>query len=89
MFIHVTCAHCGYIDYLTVGEYLLHDTALISFCLGHDVDVTSGPIWNFEFAATDTCVTMGQTDPWTSIFTYLDADTIQIDDSLVTTTSFD
>lgn len=90
VFIHRTCDHCGFIDYLTVGEYLLlRNTALISFCLAHDVDVTAGPLWGFEFAATDTCVTVEQTEPWAVSFVLvLDDETLEIrlDETLSATT---
>lgn len=77
--IHRVCDHCGDIDYLTAGEYLLQNTPLVSFCLSHGVDVTSGPIWDFEFAATGKHASVEQTDPWEIKFTLpLSEDTLRI-----------
>lgn len=88
LFVHRRCGHCGYIDYLTVGEYLLTEPALVSFCLDHGVDVVSTPIWELPFAATDEAVTVADTDPWTVRFALdLDGDTLElrVDEGLSTT----
>lgn len=85
VFIHRTCDHCRYIDYLTVGEYLLQNASLIKFCLNHDIDVTTGATWDFEFAATDKYVTVEDKDPWLIKFTpQINDDTlvIQLDATL-------
>jgi Zn ribbon nucleic-acid-binding protein len=88
VFVHRRCDHCGYIDYLTVGELLLQEPALVGFCLEHGVDVVSQPIWELPFAATDECVTVEQTEPWTVRFSLtLDGETLElrVDDDLSTT----
>lgn len=78
LFVHRRCDHCGYIDYLTVGEYLLQDPELVAFCLEHGLDVLSKPIWELPFAATDECVTVEQTEPWTVRFSLtLDGETLE------------
>lgn len=58
------CSHCGNKDNLTVGELLLGEPRVISFCLDHGVDVTTTPIWEIPFAATDRHTTVRSTDPW-------------------------
>lgn len=59
-----TCDHCGHVDNLTVGELLLRDADLVSFCNERGLDVTTTPIWELEFAATDRRTTVNATDPW-------------------------
>lgn len=59
------CSHCGNKDNLTVGELLLREPRVISVCLDHGVDVTTTPIWELPFAATDRHTTVRSTDPWT------------------------
>lgn len=58
------CAHCGNKDNLTVGELLLRDAELIGFCNERGLDVTTTPIWELPFAATDRRTTVRSTDPW-------------------------
>lgn len=58
------CSHCGNKDNLTAGELLLRDPRLISFCLDYGLNVTTTPIWEIEFAATDRHTTVRSTDPW-------------------------
>lgn len=58
------CSHCGNKDNLTVGELLLRDPRLVSFCLEHGLDVTTTPIWEIEFATTDCHTSVRSTDPW-------------------------
>jgi hypothetical protein len=62
--VHRGCEHCGHIDYLTVGELLLRDPALVSFCFSHGQDVTSERLWDLAFAMTDDHVTVRDRDPW-------------------------
>ncbi|MFC3959622.1 DUF7351 domain-containing protein [Halovivax cerinus] len=59
------CAHCGNKDNLTVGEFLCADAGLIAFCHERGLDVTTTPLWELPFAATDRAVTVETTDPWT------------------------
>ncbi len=66
--IHRACDHCGNIDYLTVGEYLLTDAGLIAFCHERGVDVLDGPLWTLSFVATDEAVDVLGTDPWEVAF---------------------
>lgn len=66
--LHRGCDHCGNLDYLTVGEYLLTDADLVAFCHDRGVDVLEGPIWELSFVATDEAVTVRETDPWRVAF---------------------
>lgn len=76
--INRSCDHCNHRNYLRVGEALLADPGLVSFCHEREVDVTK-PIWNLEFAATDRCVTVRSTDPWDVVFRLtLDGDTLEL-----------
>lgn len=79
------CDHCGERNYLKLGEVLLRDPALISFCYGHALDVTTTPIWELEFTVTDRYVTIRSTDPWKiELRLTLDDDTLElvVDDDL-------
>jgi hypothetical protein len=67
-FVHAECGHCDFLDYLTVGEYLLDDPALVAFGVDHGLNVTEGPIWEREFAATDDCVSIEARNPWSVAF---------------------
>ncbi|UWG51310.1 putative transcriptional regulator, contains HTHdomain [Halalkaliarchaeum sp. AArc-CO] len=58
------CRHCGNKDTLTVGETMLGDAELIGFCHRHGLEVTTTPIWELEFAATDRGVSVRSKDPW-------------------------
>lgn len=83
--INRSCDHCGRIDILRVGEALLADPGLLSFCHGHGLDATTMPIWRLEFAITDRNVTVRSTDPWEVAFRLtLDGDTLElvVDDEL-------
>lgn len=63
VYVYRSCDHCGAQRYLSVGEALLTDQELISFCHERGVDVLSTPLWELEFAATDRTVTVRSTDP--------------------------
>lgn len=79
------CDHCGNMDNPTVGELLLRDSELVSFCHERGLDVANTPIWDLEFAATDRHVTVHSTDPWEASLTVsLDSDTLEltVDESL-------
>lgn len=58
------CDYCGNTDFLNIGELLLRDPYVISFLLDQGLDVTTTPIWELEFAATDRCTTVQSDDPW-------------------------
>lgn len=58
------CAHCGNMDYLTAGEILLSEPAVISFFHQRGTDITRRPIWEIPFAATDLQTTVTGRDPW-------------------------
>jgi hypothetical protein len=62
--IEFNCSHCGNMDYLTAGEFLLGEPALISFCHERGEDLTSVPIWELPFASTDLHTTVHSRDPW-------------------------
>lgn len=86
-FVHFSCDHCGYLDYLTVGELLLQHPAVVQFCLTHDVPVVEAPHWELEFVATDTAVSIAGRDPWQVRFTpTFGGETLEVlvDDSLAT-----
>lgn len=79
------CTHCGNKDNLTVGELLLREPELISFCFDRGLDVTRTPIWGIEFAATDRCTTVRSQEPWNvAVAVELDNErlTLAIDESL-------
>jgi hypothetical protein len=58
------CDHCGDQRYLSVGEVLLTDAELVSFCHERGLDVLSTPLWEMEFAATDRSLAVRSRDPW-------------------------
>lgn len=64
VYVYRPCDHCGDQRFLSVGEALLADTGLVSFCYERGLDVLSTPLWELEFAATDRYVTVRSTDPW-------------------------
>lgn len=73
------CTHCGNMDNLTLGELLLRDPELVSFCHERGLDVARTPIWDVEFAATDRHVTVHSEDPWeVSLAVTLDGDTLEL-----------
>ena len=79
------CSHCGNKDNLTVGELLLREPRVVSFCLENGLDVTRTPIWEIEFAATDRHTTVRSTDPWAvAVSVGFDDDqlTLVVDESL-------
>lgn len=79
------CDHCGNMDNLTVGELLLRDPELVSFCHQRGLDVANTPIWDLEFAATDRYVTVHSESPWELTLTIsLAGDTLElsVDESL-------
>lgn len=79
------CSHCGNKDNLTVGELLLREPRLIAFCLDNGLDVTTTPIWDLEFAATDRHTSVHSIDPWeVAVTVTFDDDrlTLVVDESL-------
>ena len=79
------CDNCGHNDHLLVGEALLADAGLVSFCYERGLDATTTPIWELEFAATDRYTTVRSTDPWkVELAVELDGDTLTlvVDDEL-------
>ncbi|AHG05211.1 hypothetical protein HALDL1_06545 [Halobacterium sp. DL1] len=77
--VHQSCGHCGSQMYVSVGEALLYDPALISFCYERGLDVTSEPVWHLEFAMTDRCVSVRSRDPWAvALAVELDGDTLEL-----------
>jgi len=74
-----SCDHCGHRNYLKVGEALLRDPDLVSFCRERGLDVTATPIWELAFAATDRHVTVRSTDPWeVALEVELDGETLEL-----------
>lgn len=65
---HRGCDRGGHLDYLTVGECLLREPALVAFCLRHGEDVTDRRLWDLRFAMTDDAVTVTSRDPWRVAF---------------------
>lgn len=59
-----SCDHCGNRHYLSVGLSLLYNSTLIAFFEDHDIDITTVPHWELEFAMTNDTVTVDDTDPW-------------------------
>jgi hypothetical protein len=73
------CANCGNKDNLTVGELLLREADLVSFCNARGLDVTTTPIWDLAFAATDRHTTVRSTDPWeVAVAVELDGDVLEL-----------
>jgi hypothetical protein len=64
VFVFHACDHCGNQDYRTVGEALLYRPEVVCFFADRDVNVTTPPTWELEFAATDRYLTVHATDPW-------------------------
>lgn len=58
------CDHCGDQLFLSVGEVLLYDPGVVSFCHERGLDVLNTPHWEIPFAATDETVSVLDTDPW-------------------------
>lgn len=67
IYVYRSCDHCGAQIYLSIGESLLPDPGLISFCYDHGVDVLSTPLWELKFAATDRHVTVQSSEPWSFV----------------------
>jgi len=77
--VHRGCGHCGHLDYLTVGETLLRDPALVAFCFEHGEDVTTTRLWDLEFAMTDHAVDVRDRDPWrVALVLERDADRLEL-----------
>lgn len=71
--------------FMSVGDALLGDPDLISFCRERGVDMTKTPMWELEFAATDRHVPIRSTDPWeVALELTLDNETLElvVDDDL-------
>jgi len=64
VFVHRSCDYCGAQQYMSVGLSLLYNSSLIAFFQERDLDVTTTPIWELEFAMTDRFVDIRSTDPW-------------------------
>jgi len=64
MFVHRSCNHCGAQQYMSVGLSLLYNSSLIAFFQERDLDITTTPIWELEFAMTDRFVDIRSSDPW-------------------------
>lgn len=79
VYVYRSCGHCGDQRFLSVGEALLADTGLVSFCHERGLDVLSTPLWELEFAATDRSVTVRSTDPWeVALRVSLEGDTLEL-----------
>ncbi|WP_257299196.1 hypothetical protein [Haloarchaeobius sp. FL176] len=57
------CENCGDQFYLSLGEALLYDPAVVSFCLERGLDVVRTPSWEIPFAATDRSVALLSEEP--------------------------
>jgi hypothetical protein len=49
---------------MSVGLSLLYNSSLIAFFQERDLDITTTPIWELEFAMTDRFVDIRSSDPW-------------------------
>lgn len=79
VFAHTGCPHCGHQHYMTVGSLLLARSELISFCYERGLDVTTVPVWELEFAATDRFVEIRSRNPWrVSLTLSLDGDELEL-----------
>lgn len=61
--IYRLCDNCGDQFYLSLGEALLYDPAVVSFCLERGLDVVRTPAWEIPFAATDESVAVVSEEP--------------------------
>lgn len=78
-YVYRPCNHCGIETYLSLGEALIVDPVLVSFCYDHGVDLLSTPFWELAFAGTDKFVTVRSTDPWeVALQVSLDQDTLEL-----------
>jgi hypothetical protein len=59
-----SCPNCGDRNYTRVGETLLREPELVTFCRERGLDVTRTPIWELPFAATDRRTEVRATEPW-------------------------
>ena len=85
VFVDRSCNYCDNRMYMSVGEALLGDPGLISFCRDRGIDVAKTPTWELEFAATDRYVTVRSMDPWeVALKLTFDGDTLKlvVDDQL-------
>lgn len=64
IFVKYNCDHCGNGHYLSVGLSLLYESSLIAFFAEHDIDITTVPHWELQFAITNDAVTVRETNPW-------------------------
>lgn len=62
-FVHTQCPHCGFVDYLTVGEFLLTDPRLREFCVTNGIELVDVPMWSLPFVVTDSNVEVQCLDP--------------------------
>lgn len=80
-----TCGNCGLRRVLSVGEAMVGRPEVIAFAHDRGLDVTSVPIWELEFAATDRHLTVDSRDPWrVSLSVPVDGETLvlTVDDDL-------
>lgn len=77
--VHQSCGHCGNQSHVTVGEALLPDPGLVSFCFERGLDLSSTPVWHLEFVMTDAYTTVRSRDPWeVALELELDGDTLEV-----------
>lgn len=57
------CENCGDQFYLSLGEALLYEPSVVSFCLDRGLDVVAAPSWAIPFAATDRSVEVVAEEP--------------------------
>lgn len=62
--VYVACDICPSRVYLPVGECVVYDGRLVSFCRRRGLDVLETPLWELPFAATDRGLTVERVDPW-------------------------
>jgi len=83
--VHHACGHCGKQSHVTVGEALLHDPGLVSFCYERGLDLSETLVWHLEFAMTDAHTTVRSRDPWrVALEVTVDGETLElvVDDDL-------
>jgi hypothetical protein len=61
--IYRLCENCGDQFYLSLGEALLFEPSVVSFCLERGLDVVRTPSWEIPFAATDRSVALLSEEP--------------------------
>ncbi|MFB6087262.1 MAG: hypothetical protein ABEJ85_01980 [Haloarculaceae archaeon] len=65
VFVNVACENCRRgVGLMTVGQYLLGHPTVRDYCTRNGIDLDANPVWEYEWAATDTTTHVRSRDPW-------------------------